>query len=344
VRCCLLPVIPLAEWFYEAGIGENRAALVDQGSIVEIAIERHGTAPRAGSVHMAKLVRRFPGSDRSLLTLPGGGDAVGVVPARFTEGATVKVVVIREAIPEAGNPKPPVVRIADEEEASGPGPSLLDRLERSKLSVSYLMPHQPDLLEQAEWSEWLDRATSGLIPFPGGLLRMSLTPAMTLFDIDGTLSPSELAVAGAAAAARAIRLFDIGGSIGLDLPIAQTGSKSMRAAAAAAVDEWLPQPFERTAVNGFGFLQIVQQRVRPSLPELMQSDPVTAAALALLRRAERTPGHGKLTLNAAPAVIRRIAAQPDWQEALARRRGCTLLLSERPGAAISDMDVETEFP
>jgi len=334
----------LAEWLYEAGIGEDRAALVEQGNIIEMAIERHGVAPRAGSVHLAKLVRRFPGSDRAMLFLPGLGDAVVVIPARLTEGATVKVSVIREVIPEAGNPKPPVVRIADEDEAPGPGPSLLDRLVAGTLPVRTMLPHQPDLLEQAEWSEWLDRASSGLIPFAGGLLRMSLTPAMALFDVDGTLAPLELAVAGAAAAARAIRLFDIGGSIGLDLPIAQTGSKAARAAAAAAVDQLLPQPFERTAVNGFGFLQIVRRRVRASLPELIQSDPVTAAALSLLRRAERTPGHGRLTLNAAPAVIRRIAAQPDWQEALMRRRGCALLLSERAGAAISDIDVEPEFP
>ena len=112
---------------------------------------------------------------------------------------------------------------------------------------------------------------------------MSLTPAMTLFDVDGSLPPAELAVAGAAAAARAIRRLGIGGSIGIDLPTLP--ARADRQAAAAALDAVLPQPFERTAVNGFGFLQIVRRRERPSLPELVQGDPVGAAARALLRRA-----------------------------------------------------------
>jgi hypothetical protein len=47
---------------------------------------------------------------------------------------------------------------------------------------------------------------------------MSLTPAMTLFDVDGALPPADLARAGAAAAGRAVRRLGIGGSIGIDLP------------------------------------------------------------------------------------------------------------------------------
>ena len=92
---------------------------------------------------------------------------------------------------------------------------------------------------------------------------MSLTPAMTLFDVDGGLPPAALAEAGAAAAARAILRFGIAGSIGIDLP---TLPRDERQAAAAAVDAILPQPFERTAVNGFGFLQIVRRRTRALAP------------------------------------------------------------------------------
>ena len=117
---------------------------------------------------------------------------------------------------------------------------------------------------------------------------MSLTPAMTLFDVDGSLPPAELAIAGAAAAARAIRRLGIAGSIGIDLPT--LAGRADRQAAAAALDAVLPQPFERTAVNGFGFLQIVRRRERPSLPEIVQGDPVGAAARALLRRARAREG------------------------------------------------------
>jgi hypothetical protein len=147
---------------------------------------------------------------------------------------------------------------------------------------------------------------------------MSLTPAMTLFDVDGSLEPAALAVAGAAAAGRAIRRLGIGGSIGIDLPTLP--AKPDRLAAAEALDAALPQPFERTAVNGFGFLQIVRRRERPSLPELIRADPAGAAARALLRRAERGPA-GAATLVAAPAVIARLEREAGWTEALARRLG-----------------------
>jgi hypothetical protein len=142
---------------------------------------------------------------------------------------------------------------------------------------------------------------------------------MTVIDVDGEVAPPELALRGAAAAAQAIRRCDIGGSIGIDLPTLP--DKRARQAAAEALDAVLPQPFERTAVNGFGFLQIVRRRVRPSLMELLQSDPVRASALALLRRLEREPLPGPDRVTAPAAVARLIASRPDWTAELARRRG-----------------------
>src|SRR3546814_3730244 len=85
------------------------------------------------------------------------------------------------------------------------------------------------------------------IGFAGGALRISLTPAMTLIDIDGDLPPAELARTGAEAAGAAIRRLDITGSIGIDLPT--MGSKAERQNAAEALDAALPPPFERTAIN-----------------------------------------------------------------------------------------------
>ena len=99
---------------------------------------------------------------------------------------------------------------------------------------------------------------------------------MTLFDVDGPGATAALAVAAATAAAEAIVRHDIGGSIGIDFPTV-TG-KAERLAVAAAIDAALPQPFERTALNGFGFLQIVRPRPRASLPELLRADPVGNAS------------------------------------------------------------------
>src|SRR5438045_6216413 len=120
--------------------------------------------------------------------------------------------------------------------------------------------------DEAGWPDLVEEARHGIAAFPGGELRVSLTPAMTLIDVDGQLSPAELAVAGARAAGQAIRRHGISGSIGIDLPTVK--NKDVRQTAATMIDEILPQPFERTAVNGFGFLQIVRPRRHASPFEL----------------------------------------------------------------------------
>jgi hypothetical protein len=172
-------------------------------------------------------------------------------------------------------------------------------------------------LDAAGWNDLIDEARSGIVRFAGGELRISPTPAMTLIDVDGHLPPAELAVRGAGEAARAIRRLDIGGSIGIDLPT--VGSKSVRQAAAAAIDAALPQPFERTAVNGFGFVQLVRPRRRASLVELAQDRAPFEARVLLRRVAFEPPGARRLVAH--PAVIAVLESRPDWLEQLSRQAG-----------------------
>jgi ribonuclease G len=317
----------LAEWHYEAGIGEDRAILVEDGEILEAVIELP-SAVRAGAVVEARLRKILIPGRRGIAELDGGAEAlVEPLALQLTEGAAFRAEIRREAVAESGRDKLAKVRATDAPPRTGP--RLAERLGR------YSEPtlHGPDRFEEAGWSELLEQAATGEIPFDGGTLRMSLTPAMTLFDVDGGLAPAELARAGAAAAARAIRRFGIGGSIGIDLPTLP--GRGDRQAAAAAVDAALPQPFERTAVNGFGFLQIVRRRERPSIPEIVQQDPAGAAARALLRRAQRSAGQGAMVLRAAPAVIARIEARQPWIEALGRQIGADVSLQADAGLSIS---------
>ena len=297
----------MAEWLVERGIGETRAALVEAGTIVEARIDRDGVLARHGAVLPARLRSKAGRAGRAEAAL-ADGSLVLVAPAPVSEGATLLVEIVREAIPERGNPKLPLARPVEGPERPPPG-----------LIGKAVPAHGADLLEEAGWSELVDQAETGLVPFPGGLLRIELTSAMTVIDVDGDLPPADLARRGAAAAGAAIRRFGIAGSIGIDLPTLP--DKASRQAAAEALDAALPQPFERTAVNGFGFLQLVRRRVRPSLLELIQSDPVTAAALALLRRLEREPLPGPDRVPAPAAVARLLAGRHDWLEELARRRG-----------------------
>jgi hypothetical protein len=313
----------LAEWLYEEGIGENRAILVEDGAIIEAAIELPGL--RAGAVVPARLTKIA-----GIATLDDGTEAIVAAAPGLTEGAAFRAEIVREAVPEAGRPRPPKVRPTDLPLRAGP--ALKERIGTPAPAPG----HGPDLFEQAGWSELLEEAATGEIAFDCGALRMSVTPAMTLFDVDGALPPEALALAGAEAAARAILRLGITGSIGIDLP---TLPRNQRQAAAGAIDAILPQPFERTAVNGFGFLQIVRRRSRASIPELVQTDPVLAAARALLRRAERL--HGAVAIHAATRVIAALESRPDWLAQLERRNGGAVTLLGAPGLAISAGHVQS---
>ncbi len=308
----------MAEWLYEAGIGEARAALVENGTIVKARIELLDGALRAGTVAAARL------RADNRVELEGGGEALlDRAPPGVTQGAALTVRIVREALLEAGRAKPAKAAATDEPPA--PGPDLLARITASGVPVRRCHPHESDLLEAAGWSEVLDEALDGEIAFPGGALRMAVTPAMTLFDVDGGGPLEPLAIAAAGAVARAVVRHGIAGSIGVDFPT--LAGKAARQAVAEAIDAALPQPFERTTVNGFGFLQIIRRRVRASLPELLRADRAGAEARAELRRIERLPPPLPATYLVPERVARRIAREPGWSEALAQRAGPIALVT-----------------
>ena len=138
-------------------------------------------------------------------------------------------------------------------------------------------------------------------------------------------------MAGAQAAARAIRRHGVGGSIGIDLPT--VAGRAERQAIAEAVDAILPQPFERTAVNGFGFLQIVRPRRHASLFELA-ADRAAFEARALLRQAALgAPGAKRLAAH--PAIAAELEGHLDWLAALAAQVGGEISLRADPALPMS---------
>ena len=297
----------MPDWLIERGIGETRFALVDDGDIIEARIELDGIR-RAGSLISARLRDVGVGGRNAVAVGEGGNEYLlprGASGA--TQGETVTIEVTREAIPGAEPWKRALARLYDGV------PREAERLAGREVTF----PSPADPLEEAGWNDLIDQARTGMVTFAGGELRISATPAMTLIDVDGYLPGDELAVLGAAEAALAIRRLDIGGSIGIDLPT--VGGRASRQRADAAVDGALPQPFERTAVNGFGFVQIVRPRARASLVELAQDRPGFEAR-ALLRSAALEAA-GSKRLVAAPAVISVIERRRDWLDALARQVG-----------------------
>ncbi|MBA2467165.1 MAG: ribonuclease [Sphingomonas sp.] len=308
----------MPEWLIERGIGETRAALIQEGEIVEARIMLDGMV-RAGTILEARLSQAGVSStalaDGHEYLLPGGAPGI-------THGAAMRIEVTREAIPGAEPWKRALARMTAD--PPSPVPALTER------EIAFLSPGG-NALDEAGWDDLIEQARSGMVAFAGGVLRLSPTPAMTLIDVDGALPPPELAVVGAAAAAKAIRRLDIGGSIGIDLPT--VGGKAFRLAAASAIDQHLPGPFERTAVNGFGFVQIVRPRRRASLLE-MWSDRPAAEARALLRRAAGA-GLGARRLVAHPAVASALEHRPAWLDALARQIGGPVSLRADPSLPMS---------
>lgn len=307
----------MAEWLYEAGIGETRAARVEGDRIIEARIERQDEGPRLGAVISAKLVDAGKGATVAL-DVPGEPVAsLAAVPPGTSIGARLTVEIIRVALRERGRDKPARARVTDA--PPGAGPDLRARIDATGVPVVELNSPGPDRLEQAGWSELVDHVRTGHWPFAGGALWVDTTPAMTLIDIDGEGDALALAKAGAEAAVHVIRCCDIGGSIGIDFP--SLPGRAERQAIDALVDERLPQPFERTAINGFGLMQIIRRRARPSLIEQIRYDPVATDAALLLRQAERAQGTGRLKLVTRPGVADHIAAHPEWTAELQRRTG-----------------------
>jgi ribonuclease G len=315
----------LPEWLAERGIGETRMVRLEGDEIVEGRIQLDGLV-RAGTVLEARLMSAGSAGRNAVARSAGGDEFLLPTGAKgVPEGSSLNIEVLREAIPGTEPWKRPLARPTDKPASET----------SSKAVADVPFPSPTDRLGAAGWNDLLEEARSGIVRFPGGELAIETTRAMTLIDVDGPGAPAELALAGAMAAARAILRLDLQGSIGIDLPT--TSGKDARQRAAEAIDSILPQPFERTAVNGFGFVQVVRPRSRASLIELA-ADRASFEARLLLRRAAFEPGGAMLVAN--PRVVAVIEANPRWIEVLARQRGGGVSLRGDPSLAMSAGHVE----
>jgi hypothetical protein len=319
----------MADALVERGIGATRALVIDAGVAVEAHFERDDSGPLAGAVHVARLSKILEPGRRGIMRL--GADEGLIEPLPYCpEGGLLRVEVTRTALHEAGRPRLAKLRnVEGDSQTEGevrPGADLVERLKAAGHRVTLLSRPGEDRLEAAGWSELVDQAQTGHVPYVGGLLTISPTPAMTVIDIDGPGDPATLAEAAATAVAAAIRCFDLQGSIGIDFPSLE--GKAVRTRLGELLDAALPAPFERTAVNGFGFVQIVRPRLRPSFIEAVRTPGF--AALELLRRAARGAAGGRV-LVANPAIVAWLEARPHLVATLARTTGGNVALQAEPG-------------
>ena len=309
----------MPDWLIEEGIGEHRAVRLAGGRIVEARVDWLGSMS-AGHVAEATLVSRAAGSARGTVRLASGEEAlVDRLPAGSREGAAVRLEVTRAALAESGRLK----RAQARPTTAGPraAPSLAEALS------ARVVPRFPDGLWEDVWAD----AWTGEIAFPGGALLFAPTPAMTVVDIDGNMPPPQLAREAVGPLAAALRRLDLGGSIAIDFP--SLADKAQRREVDQLLgDALVDWPHERTAMNGFGLVQIVARLERPSLLHRLALSRAGSAARILLRRGEWVAEPGALLLTGHPEVTARL--REDWLAELARRAAREVRVSADPALAL----------
>jgi hypothetical protein len=307
-------------WLIEEGIGETRALLVAGEQVLAAKILWLGEI-NAGERCSGKLTAKLKGTRRGVALLANGAEAlVDHLPPSITEGQTLSLIITRAPVAERGRLKRAQARAVEADAAAPP----------SAIPQGQVVHRFPAGL----WDEVWHAASSASLDFTGGEVLVSVTPAMTVIDIDGIGSPRAVALAVIPAIARALSWFDLGGNIGIDFPTLadKADRRAVDEALGAALADW---PHERTAMNGFGFVQLVARLEGPSLLHRFAAAGLGMAARMALRRAEiaAESGTGRvLQLTVHPALKAKL--KDAWLEELARRTGRTVQVETDPGLAI----------
>lgn len=315
----------MAEWLVETGIGEERAIRLHDGAIAEARVRWPG-ALAPGLIEDARLIARTAGSARGKARFSNGEEAVvDRLPRDANEGGIIRLEVIRAPIAEKGRHKLAHARPTDKPPT--PAPSLADELASEGQQVTQIRR-----FPGSEWDDLVAEALAGEVSFDGGSLLLTPAPAMTLIDIDGHLPPRALAIAAVSEVAAVLKRLEIRGSIGIDFPTLESKAdrREVDEALGAALADW---PHERTAMNGFGFVQLIARSKGPSLLQRAALNPAGVAARLVLRQAEGVAEPGAILITCPPSVAALL--RDEWLAELSRRSGRTVRVKPDPGLALA---------
>lgn len=300
--------------------GERRAAVVENGDIVEIHIQRDALWA-LGECGDGCIDRKTPSGAH--IVADDGSALLLRNKINLPEGARVPFEVTREAIAEPGRNKPPEIRLRDSLPKTLPGK---DALWDARLAF---LGH---VIASGSITEGFDVAMAGRSQLGDVVVSFQRTKAGLVFDIDGIGDAFAINMVAATEIARLLRLYQVGAMVLIDFVSME--SKAQRTQIAEAFDAASvldPRPFERTAINGYGMMQVVRARPRPSVLDHLFGTRIAALsdetqAYWLLREVAQSSGFGARTVTARPEVATLLQSEQwtPWRAQAARLAGADM--------------------
>ena len=319
---CARRAIRLTDIWRDDAPGERRAALVENGNIVEIHMPRDALWA-LGECGVGRIDRKTP-SGAYIVSDDG---SVLLLRSKITQpdGARIAFEVTREAIPEPGRIKPPEIMLRD----NAPEP-LIGKDALWDARVASLAPSAIN----ASIADGFDVGIAGKSVVGDVSISFQRTKAGLVFDIDGIGDAFAINMVAAAEIARLLRLYQIGAMVLIDFVSME--SKAQRTQIAEAFDAASladARPFERTAINGYGMMQVVRARPRPSVLDHVFGTRIAALsdetqAYWLLRAVAQSTGFGTRTVTAQPDVATLLQSEgwAAWCAAAVRLAGADMVV------------------
>ena len=319
---CARRAIRLTDIWRDDAPGERRAALVENGNIVEIHIQRDALWA-LGECGVGRIDRKTP-SGAYIVSDDG---SVLLLRSKNTQpdGARIAFEVTREAIPEPGRIKPPEIMLRDNAQDPLIGKDALWDARVASLAPSAI---------NASIADGFDVGIAGQSVVGDVSISFQRTKAGLVFDIDGIGDAFAINMVAAAEIARLLRLYQIGAMVLIDFVSME--SKAQRTQIAEAFDAASladARPFERTAINGYGMMQVVRARPRPSVLDHVFGTRIAALsdetqAYWLLRAVAQSTGFGTRTVTAQPDVATLLQSEgwAAWRAAAVRLAGADMVV------------------
>lgn len=336
--------------------GEIRAALLDDDTLIDVALWRPGAPDGWGDIHTVRVTASAPSFEGAFIQTGTGDEAFLTSRKKLTEGTVLCAQLIRCAQNGKGARFKPITFPSGCPPTTEPqclqhGPSPVEELAQraphapilvDDMAVSALLP--PALKARVERvsqsfdsvldSEW-DTLTQPSASLGALLAHISPTPALTAIDLDASSHPDFATnVACFPALLRQIRLRNLSGTLLID-------SAGVRSRKRPALVSFLKDAVERendpmkprvTGVTPSGLLEMTRPRRRPPLHELMSSPHGIGLSILRLILREKRPG---TALHAPPTIIRALERDPIALPEFIRARCQPLTLHIAPSSSSS---------